>query len=58
MSDYEYLIKQLDLLVGVLDVSEQAIFEQIRNHDSFSLGISIGMLYENYSNHIGRLRND
>ncbi len=56
MNDYKYLLKQLDLLIGFLDVSEETVFNQIRNHDSFNIGITVGTLYEdnykNYSSHI------
>ncbi len=56
MNDYEYLIKQLDLLIGFLDVSKREVFDQIQNHDSFNIGVTVGSLYENsyenYSTHI------
>lgn len=56
MNDYEYLIKQLNLLVGFLDVSDKEIYLQIKGHDRFTLGVTIEQLYENsydnYSNHI------
>lgn len=55
MNDYDYIIQQLDLLIGLLDVSKLEVFEQIKNHDSYNTGISVGKLYENsyenYSNH-------
>ena len=56
MNDYEYLRGQLDLLIGFLDVSDENVYNQIKNHDRFNLGITIEQLYEskyeNYSNHI------
>lgn len=56
MNDYEYLIKQLNLLVGFLDVSDEEVYLQIKGHDRFTLGVTIEQLYENsydnYSNHI------
>lgn len=56
MNDYEYLIKQLNLLIGFLDVADEEIYQQIRLHDRFNLGITIEQAYENnydnYSNHI------
>ena len=56
MNDYDYLIKQLNLLIGLLDVSEKEVYNQIRNHDQFNLGITIEQLYDNeysnFSNHI------
>lgn len=56
MNDYEYLIQQLDLLIGFLDVSDEQVYNQIKQHDRFNLGMTIEQLYqnnyENYSNHI------
>lgn len=56
MNDYEYLTKKLNLLVGFLDVSDAQIYQQIKQHDRFKLGVTIEELYEksydNYSNHI------
>ncbi len=56
MNDYDYLINQLNLLIGFLDVSEQDVYDQIKHHDQFGLGQTIEQLYdnryENYSNHI------
>lgn len=56
MNEYEYLIKQLNLLIGFLDVSDELIYSQIKTHDRFNIGITIEQLYEsnyaNYSNHI------
>lgn len=56
MNDYEYLIKQLGLLIGFLDVSNKSVYDQIKDHDQFDLGLTIEQLYENsydnYSNHI------
>jgi len=56
MNDYEYLIKQLDLLIGFLDVSSMTVYNQIKDHDQFETGFTIEQLYENsydnYSNHI------
>jgi len=56
MNDLEYLLKQLNLLIGFLDVSDQAVYNQIKQHDRFNLGLTIEQLYDsnynNYSNHI------
>lgn len=56
MNDLEYLLKQLNLLVGFLDVSDEIVYEQVKRHDRFNLGVTIEQLYdkqyENYSNHI------
>jgi hypothetical protein len=56
MNEYDYLLKQLDLLIGFLDVSDEAIYVQIKNHDQFGLGFTIEQLYdnkyENFKNHI------
>lgn len=54
--DIDYLINQLNLLIGFLDVSDEQVYTQIKNHDRFNLGMTIEQLYdnsfENYSNHI------
>lgn len=56
MNDLAYLLNQLNLLIGFLDVSEKAVYSQIKEHDSFGIGLSIEQLYDgsyaNYSNHI------
>lgn len=56
MNDHEYLTIQLGLLVGFLDVSDRQVYDAIKHHDRFDLGITIEELYdneyENYSNHI------
>ncbi|HTB52341.1 MAG TPA: hypothetical protein VK718_06160 [Ferruginibacter sp.] len=56
MNDLDYLINQLNLLIGFLDVSDEQIYQQIKHHDRFNLGITIEQLYENsfdnYRNHI------
>jgi hypothetical protein len=56
MTDYDYLINQLNLLIGFLDVSDKEVYNQIKKHDKFNLGLTIGQLYknkyENYSSHI------
>ncbi len=56
MNDLENLFKQLNLIVGFLDVSDEDVYNQIKNHDRFGLGVSIEDLYdnsfENYRNHI------
>lgn len=56
MNDLDYLLKQFNLLIGFLDVSDEQIYLQIQKHDRFDLGLTIGQLYdnlyENYSNHI------
>ena len=56
MTDYDYLINQLNLLVGFLAVSDKDVFNQVKKHDKFKLGLTIGQLYKNkyknYSSHI------
>ena len=56
MSDFDYLLEQLNLLIGFLDVSDEAVYNQIKQHDRFNLGLTIEQLYdkkyENYSSHI------
>ncbi len=56
MNDLDYLLKQLNLLIGFLDVSDEAVYNQIKQHDRFNLGLTIEQLYDlqydNYSNHI------
>src|ERR1700733_8541543 len=56
MNDFDYLINQLNLLVGLLDVSEEEVYNQIKHHDQFNLGMTIERLYDNeyanFSNHI------
>ncbi len=56
MNELEYLIKQLDLIIGFLNVSDEEVYNQIKNHDKFDFGISIDNLYEgnfeNFRNHI------
>jgi hypothetical protein len=56
MNDYDYLINQLNLLIGLLDVSEEDVYNLIKHHDQFNLGITIEQLYDNeyanFSNYI------
>jgi hypothetical protein len=56
MNDFDYLVNQLNLLIGFLDVSDVAVYNQIKQHDRFEMGLTIEQLYdkkyENYSNHI------
>ncbi len=56
MNDLNYLLKQLDLLIGFLDVSDKQVYDQIKKHDRFNMGLTIEQLYENhydnYLNHI------
>ena len=56
MNDLDYLTNQLNLLVGFLDVSDEQVYQQIKNHDRFNIGMTIEQLYENnfdnYKNHI------
>jgi hypothetical protein len=56
MNDLEYLSNQLNLLIGFLDVSEEQVYQQIKHHDHFNMGMTIEQLYENnfdnYQNHI------
>nr|HMT11463.1 hypothetical protein [Ignavibacteria bacterium] len=51
-----YLVKQLNLLIGFLEVSEENIYDLIKTHDSFGFGFSIESSYENeyenYKNHV------
>lgn len=43
-------------MIGFLDISDEKIYEQVKTHDRFNLGLTIEQLYENsydnYSNHI------
>jgi len=56
MNDLDYLLNQLNLLIGFLDVSDKQVYQQIKGHDRFNMGFTIEQLYEknydNYSNHI------
>jgi hypothetical protein len=56
MDEHQYLITQLNLIVGFIEVSDEKVFEQIKQHDRFGLGVTIDLLYQsehsNYSNHI------
>ena len=56
MNDLDYLLHQLNLLIGFLDVSEREVYDQIKNHDQYNIGITIAELYNheysNYANHI------
>lgn len=56
MNELEYLRKQLNLIIGFLDVSDKSVYETIKFHDKFELGLSIddlyGSDYKNFENHI------
>ena len=56
MNDLDYLLNQLNLLIGFLDVSDEQVYNQIKHHDRFNTGLTIEQLYDNhydnYSNHI------
>lgn len=56
MNDFDYLVNQLNLLIGFLDVSDEQVYNQIKHHDRFNIGLTIEQLYDNqysnYSNHI------
>ncbi|GAB4021348.1 hypothetical protein GCM10028808_65880 [Spirosoma migulaei] len=56
MYDLDYLTNQLNLLIGFLDVSDEHVYQQIKHHDRFNMGMTIEQLYENnfdnYKNHI------
>lgn len=56
MNELEYLKEQLNLIIGFLDVSDEAVYETIKLHDKFNLGLSIDDLYgndyENFKNHV------
>jgi len=56
MNELEYLRKQLNLIIGFLDVSDKSVYETIKSHDKFELGLSIGDLYgnnyKNFQNHV------
>ena len=41
MNDLDYLLTQLDLLIGFLDVSDEQIYEQIKTYDRYNLGVTI-----------------
>jgi len=56
MTDLDYLTSQLDLLLAFQDVADEKIYNQIKEHDKYDLGLTIDQLYQgkyqNYSNHI------
>ena len=56
MNELEYLREQLNLIIGFLDVSDKSVYETIKSHDKFELGLSIDDLYgndyKNFQNHI------
>ena len=56
MSNIDYLINQLNILIGFLEVSDEEVYQQIKHHDRFNMGMTIEQLYEsnfnNYKNHI------
>lgn len=56
MNEFEYLSQQLNLIIGFLDVSDKSVYETIKSHDKFELGIPIDDLYgndyKNFQNHI------
>jgi len=56
MNEIIYLREQLNLIIGFLDVSDEAVYEAIKAHDKYELGQSIddlyGNEYSNYQNHI------
>lgn len=56
MNDLDYLLNQLNLLIGFIDVSDDQVYQQIKTHDRYNLGLTIEQLYdykyENYLNHI------
>lgn len=56
MSELNHLMQQLNLLIGFLDVSDIIVYEEIKNHDKYELGLTIDDLYENnfnnFQNHI------
>lgn len=56
MNDFDYLVNQLNLLIGFLDVSDEHVYNQIKQHDRFNMGLTIEQLYDNqyanYTNHI------
>ena len=56
MNERDYLLKQLNLIVGFIEVADENVFNQIKKHDRFDIGVTIEELFENnylnYSNHI------
>ena len=47
MNELDYLIDQLNLIIGFLDVADEDIYEKIKNHDKLQLGLTIDELYKN-----------
>ena len=56
MNELEYLIEQLNLIIGFLDISDEEVYDQIKSRDKYQFGLSIDSLYkgnyENYRNHV------
>lgn len=56
MNELKYFERQLDLIVGLLEISDLEVYNMIKGHDKFNLGCSIDDLYENefinFQNHI------
>ncbi len=46
-TDFE---KQMNLLIGFLEVSSVEVYSLIQNHDTFNIGITIDFLYKEYEN--------
>lgn len=58
MNNFEYLIRQLNQLIGFLDVSDEQVYQQIKNHDQFNTGLTIWELYDNsYDNYSNQISN-
>jgi hypothetical protein len=56
MNRYEELINDMNRIIGFLDLSDEAIFESVKRNDRYSLGLTIGSMYDDnydeYRNHI------
>ena len=58
MNELEHLRRQLDLIIGFLDVSDRRVYEMIKTHDKYELGLSIDDLYGNdYNNFQSHITN-
>ncbi|MDQ3021369.1 MAG: hypothetical protein M3R36_12480 [Bacteroidota bacterium] len=54
MNNLEYFHMKIDLLIGLIDISDKQLYEMIKDNKHESLGISMEEMfnykYENYSN--------
>lgn len=54
MNDIDYLVKHLDFLIGILEVSDETVYDEIKYQDRFDYGETMDEVYnskyENYQN--------